>query len=196
MPYKDKQKEKEHLACYREEHKDEIRENQKIYYQEHREECLAYHKNYYQINCQKKKDYAKEYRENNREKCDLVQKEYRKNHKEEIKIKKREYAKTHQDVIKTYLLKNNFGITLEQYNNMVISQGGVCAICGKAETSYDKKAQAIKKLAVDHDHVTGKVRGLLCTNCNLMLGSAYDNIDTLKSAIIYLQTTGGENASS
>lgn len=58
-------------------------------------------------------------------------------------------------------LKRRFGITPEQYDEMLAEQEGVCAICGKE--------QGGRTLAVDHDHSTGEVRGLLCTTCNVHL---------------------------
>ena len=78
-------------------------------------------------------------------------------------------------------LKRDFGITLEEYNTMFTKQNGCCKICGRHQTEFNKR------LAVDHDHVTGVVRGLLCQQCNQALGMFYDNIDTLISAINYLE---------
>jgi hypothetical protein len=84
-------------------------------------------------------------------------------------------------------LLRDFGITIKQYNEMNIQQCGLCSICGKQETAIDTRINDVRALAVDHNHETGKVRGLLCTNCNMMLGSAQDSIDILKSAITYLE---------
>ena len=55
-----------------------------------------------------------------------------------------------------------YGITIAEYDEMFKAQGGVCAICGKPEKS--------RRISVDHDHATGRARGLLCTNCNVTLG--------------------------
>lgn len=79
-----------------------------------------------------------------------------------------------------HLIKR-FGITLEDYNNILISQNYKCKICGKG---YSESKVA---LAVDHDHITGKVRGLLCYNCNIGLGNYRDSIELLEKAIIYLK---------
>lgn len=75
-------------------------------------------------------------------------------------------------------LKNKYGITLDQYQKMSEKQKNVCFICGK----NDKKT----KLSVDHDHKTGKIRKLLCSHCNHILGLSYENIKILESAISYL----------
>lgn len=77
--------------------------------------------------------------------------------------------------------KVEYGITLEDYNNMFQSQMGCCAICGTHQTKF------AKGLAVDHCHTSKNVRGLLCTKCNLLLGYASDNVEILLSAINYLK---------
>jgi hypothetical protein len=78
-----------------------------------------------------------------------------------------------------------YGLTADQYESMKSSQGSVCAICRQPERmTY---LGAVKKLAVDHCHKTGTIRGLLCHECNAMLGSAKDSVDTLAAAIAYLQ---------
>jgi hypothetical protein len=79
-------------------------------------------------------------------------------------------------------LKRRYGITKEDYTNMLIQQNNGCAICG--EVDHDKP------LHVDHDHNTRKVRGLLCVRCNTMLGKARDNITILNKAINYLVMNG------
>src|SRR5665213_2377334 len=65
-------------------------------------------------------------------------------------------------------LKCKFGFTTERYDAMLAAQGGFCAICKRPETSIYRGT--IKRLAIDHDHQTGRVRGLLCARCNLRLG--------------------------
>ena len=77
-------------------------------------------------------------------------------------------------------LKRNYGITLKEHQEMYDVQNGVCAICKK---SGDGKW---KKLCVDHDHKTGKVRQLLCRRCNMILGQAYDDSGLLADMIAYL----------
>lgn len=77
--------------------------------------------------------------------------------------------------------KQKYGITLEDYNNMFESQDGSCAICS---------ATPSERLHVDHNHVTGEVRGLLCNNCNRALGLLQDNPANLRAALFYLKTRG------
>jgi hypothetical protein len=73
-----------------------------------------------------------------------------------------------------------FGIHFDQFEIMLKEQNYVCAICKKAETCN-------RSLAIDHNHSTKKIRGLLCTNCNTAIGKFQDNIDNLRSAIEYLE---------
>lgn len=75
-------------------------------------------------------------------------------------------------------LQRNFGISLSEYLRILDEQNGVCFIC----LGVDKD----KRLAVDHDHSNGKVRGLLCHKCNWGLGLFRDNINSLNRAVEYL----------
>jgi len=77
-------------------------------------------------------------------------------------------------------LKSNFGITKEDYETLFEAQHGVCASCGKSEPNG-------RRLAVDHDHDTDKIRGLLCTNCNTGIGLLGDTLDGLRKAEKYLE---------
>lgn len=78
-----------------------------------------------------------------------------------------------------YNLRKNHNMTEKDYQNMLIMQNGVCAICSKEDVIK-------KRLSVDHCHKTGKVRGLLCAKCNATLGMVKDNVDILKIMIEYL----------
>lgn len=82
-------------------------------------------------------------------------------------------------------LKRKFGLTLEQYDAMFKDQGGRCAICGEPETQAYKGR--IRNLNVDHDHKTGNICKLLCTNCNQGLGKFRDNPKTMEKAATYVR---------
>lgn len=75
-------------------------------------------------------------------------------------------------------LKRLYGLTMEQYHQMLEQQNGRCAIC--------KSLPGKRRLDVDHNHITNAVRGLLCSRCNRMLGAAHDRADVLRLAIRYL----------
>ena len=79
-----------------------------------------------------------------------------------------------------------FGITIADYNRMLDEQGGVCAICRKPDNSRNPGGSA-RDLAVDHCHSTGKIRGLLCADCNLTLGKMEDSIERIDALKAYLQ---------
>ena len=76
-----------------------------------------------------------------------------------------------------YHLRSSYNIDLKMYDDMKKANQDRCYICNK-----------IDRLVVDHDHNDGKVRGLLCHNCNIMLGHAKDNPNILNNAIEYLKT--------
>lgn len=82
-------------------------------------------------------------------------------------------------------LKNDFNLTLEEYNDMHSKQNGLCMICQQPETTMQRGK--VVWLSVDHDHKTGAIRGLLCRSCNTGLGAFNDDTDKIKQAIKYLK---------
>jgi hypothetical protein len=113
----------------------------------------------------------------------LNQRRYRENprHKERIKRYKKLYNNTSigKEIIRRTKLKYRYGITIEEYNKLLAEQDGTCAICGTNTPSGPGRFH------VDHDHNTGKIRGLLCNRCNPKLG-VIEDIQFLKIAIRYL----------
>jgi len=126
------------------------------------------------------------------EKARRKQKKYQKNYqiknKEKLKIKRKIYRIENKDKRRQWELSRKYNITLEQYSAMYISQSGVCLICGENKKSAtDKYATRFEILHVDHCHKTNKVRGLLCSKCNKVLGVFEDNVAYLINAIKYLR---------
>jgi hypothetical protein len=80
-------------------------------------------------------------------------------------------------------LLNRYGITIEQYEALVVAQDGCCAICGSDNPRSHKR----RYFAIDHDHITGKIRGLLCIPCNTGIGGLQDDPALLESALRYLR---------
>jgi hypothetical protein len=78
-------------------------------------------------------------------------------------------------LMRSYILKAKYGLTIGQYEDMVIFQGGKCAICGT-----DKPGGNGRKLNVDHCHKTGNVRGVLCFSCNAKLGWFEKNRESIE----------------
>lgn len=99
--------------------------------------------------------------------------------------KARAYQRNNPKLIRDTGLKNKYGITLKQYNDILKKQGYKCAICNM--TSAISKRVHNKFLSVDHCHKTNKVRGLLCDFCNNGLGRFKDNTKFLLKAVKYLR---------
>jgi hypothetical protein len=119
-----------------------------------------------------------------RPRCKVCELKYRAEYRNRTREHINEYGRSHnykyKDVVRESKYKSKFGITLKDYNDILASQGGVCATCGKPPNR--------KALSVDHDHRTGKVRGLLCQDCNFALGHVKDNPTILERLIDYLRS--------
>jgi hypothetical protein len=98
----------------------------------------------------------------NKEKRKAYLIEYKKNHK-----------KLYADLMRKYLYKRDYNITIEEYNKIFEKQNGCCAICSRHQSEFKQR------LCIDHDHKTGKIRGLLCHNCNRFLGYINDDINNI-----------------
>lgn len=121
--------------------------------------------------------------------CSFCRKEFYTLNKEKYKLNRKMRPKSIEDKIlqQSYNLARNYRITIEQYNVMFAEQEGKCLGCFKHQSNF-KKA-----LCVDHDHKTGKIRGLLCSNCNTGLGLIKDSSDILMNLIEYLAKYKGES---
>lgn len=111
--------------------------------------------------------------------------------KELIKARSKAYYQANVEKVKETSrrshLRNTYGLTGDQYLQMVLDQDNCCAICRQPEHRITKTGD-IKPLSVDHNHTTGAVRALLCNDCNAMLGFACEDIERIQNAIIYLQS--------
>jgi hypothetical protein len=96
----------------------------------------------------------------------------------------KKYRSLNPENEKSRSLRGSFGISLDDYVIMLNRQNGKCAICGQAETH--KRNGRVKALAVDHDHKSGKIRGLLCSDCNTGIGKLKDDQKILRKAADYL----------
>lgn len=128
--------------------------------------------------------------------CKVCAAEYQKDYQSRTKDKRRKYDRAYRinnrDKLRAAYRKNdlkkNFDISIDEYEIMEKKQNGLCAICGLPETA--KRKGVTRNLCVDHNHNTGKIRGLLCRNCNTAIGMLeVDNfgIMNLQTAIKYLQ---------
>mgnify|MGYP003336762884 CR=1 FL=1 len=105
-------------------------------------------------------------------------------HREVYNEKRRVYWSKHSTNYRTAQrekwLLTNYGITISQWDEMLEAQNGCCKICGVSQKVFKRR------LHVDHCHKTGKVRALLCTNCNHLIGVSMENQNILINAIVYL----------
>jgi hypothetical protein len=114
----------------------------------------------------------------NKEKLYEARKKWRENNYDKVLISNR---KSYQKAGRNRNLQYNYGISLESYNLLLEKQNHKCAICGK------EKVESDRTFCVDHNHITGEIRGLLCRNCNSGIGLLQDSEDILYKAIIYLK---------
>jgi len=179
---------KAYKAEYRRKNKDKIRANKTKYAQENKE-AIAH---YYQEN---KEAIAQYYQEN---KADIRAQQaiYYQENKDSIKVRKDEYYQANKDVhgvqmakyreenrdaILRHQLWQEYELSLEDYRAMEVRQNGLCKICGGPPKGKRQR------LSVDHCHITGKIRGLLCNKCNTGIGMLGDDLRILKRAMTYLE---------
>ena len=138
---------------------------------------------------ERKAKYMRKYRAANKEKDALYQKEYsikyRKENKEKIEANRTRWRKDNAEHDKNRVWNNRlmkeYGIDSFTYGLMLEKQSYCCKTCGKhADDNHNKK------LYIDHDHKTGKVRGLLCLQCNTALGLLKDNKKVIKNLLKYI----------
>jgi len=144
-----------------------------------KEYMKEYRKIYRRLNKEKIKQQMSLYSQNNKEVLRQKKKDYYNKNKEKFKEKMQQYDKKVKERRSDALQKQKYGISLEQKAQMIKEQGGTCRIC-------KNPLEPGRKSPTDHDHKTGKVRGILCNKCNIGLGMFKDNIEYLQSAIEYL----------
>jgi len=150
-------------------HREEIAARARAYYVAHREEKRACQRAYSAAHKASKRVYDKSYRATNLEK-----------HRANGKI----YNAAHREEIRAYGLMRSYGLSRAAYNALLDRQGGLCAICGET-------ARGGKGPQVDHDHKTGRFRGILCVRCNGALGMILDDRKTAQGLIVYLEKFNG-----
>jgi hypothetical protein len=131
-------------------------------------------------------DYRKEWRRTHRPLVLAEKERYRQRHLERARQQVRAAHQKNGQVYRRRryfaLIEERYGLTEAQIQEQSQKQNHLCLLCHKKQ-----KCGKRQRLYVDHDHTTGKFRGLLCFSCNSMLGFAKDNIEVLQEAIQYLQ---------
>lgn len=126
----------------------------------------------------KRTEYIKEWRRKNRAHVNAESlKRYKRLRCEDPRTSRRYARRAH--------LKAEYGITLEFYEALLATQNGVCAVCFQVETAI--RRGTVKSLDVDHDHETGRIRGLLCSACNTALGLLKDDPLRIESLAAYIK---------
>ena len=134
-------------------------------------------------------EYMREWRARNKEKNAEYQKEYykeyRKKNAEKLKANNKKWRETNkeQDVLTMFKarLKRKYNLSIEEYDALLEAQNNSCKVCGTHAKNNLKG-----KLYVDHCHITGKVRGMLCMKCNSALGLLNDGKELIKKLLDYL----------
>jgi hypothetical protein len=128
-----------------------------------REYNHKYHEAHFEERHEQDNERHRQYYAAHREQAKARQQKYCKEHREQCNEQSRNWKRANPDKVKVIKLKNRYGLTTEAAERLLTElKSGVCAICGSSSGT--------KPLVVDHDHVTGIVRGVLCNSCNLGLG--------------------------
>jgi hypothetical protein len=151
------------------------KENAKRYYTRHAEQIKNKTRKYRQDNLKKVRSLDKKRYIKNREQKLMASKTYSLSTPE--RHEKKKYSSRSSSV--------KLHLSFEEYKKLKAKQGGVCQICGKTETVKHQSGTP-RDLCIDHCHLTGTIRGLLCSECNMGLGKFKDNPVLLKKAYNYL----------
>jgi hypothetical protein len=129
------------------------------------------------VRVERNKAKAKEWREANKERLREYMAVWRERNREHLRESAARWRAANPRQWRPRVLRQKYGITVEDFRDLLVGQAGRCLVCHHVPSG---------DLVVDHDHVTGRVRGLLCQKCNRMLGHANDDQRVLRSAIRYL----------
>lgn len=148
-------------------------------------------KAYYQRNKEKRKEASRLWKKNNPDKVKahrknsyISSKKWKEDNRDKmVGYRKRYYKKLTPEQRKKWMLNRLYGLSVEQFMEMLSNQGGVCGICGGVTLN--------KSLSVDHNHTTGQVRGLLCHRCNTAIGLLNEDVEIMYKVIKYLDHYNG-----
>jgi Recombination endonuclease VII len=193
MPYKDIVDEygnivltgKERAKNRRQEVKEHSQEVRRDWTEKNKEHIKQVTKAWYENNRESESQKSKVWREENKERHSEMTKNWRKENRESYRVTARNWYHNNPQKTKNTIIKKKYGISLEDYDILFTACGGVCEICGEPETAKHQNG-SVKMLAVDHDHETDMVRGLLCSRCNTAIGLLRDRVDLLFTAAEYL----------
>lgn len=165
-----KAKEKASASIWIKENPEKVKEKYRRYASNNKDRRRENHKNWTRKNPEKVKKCRKNWIAKNPEKVKLARKKYADNWRKNASPEKK----------KEHSIKYKYGISWENFLSIYLAQDGKCAICKK------EVGQFCKKTCVDHNHTTGRVRGILCTACNFAIGALGEKEDNLLEAVKYL----------
>lgn len=180
-----KAKRAEYARQYRKTHRDartadERREQKRAWRQANREKLAAQQRAYMAAHPEQRQraaEYDREHRAKTREEHNAYRREW-----------KRQNPERAAAIARRTNLKAKYGITPEEFDAILDEQGGRCAICRTDDPGVHTRTKGRRgQFAVDHDHATGKRRGLLCLECNSGIGKLGDSIERLEAALRYLK---------
>jgi len=158
-------------------------EKNRLWSKNNPEKVREMNRKYYLNHKEKKNKFSALWKKNHPETVERMRVEYYKNHKEELCIYGSNYRGKNTAVIKTKDrdrgLKRRYGIGVIEYETMFSLQNGKCAIC---QNPPDRE-----NFFVDHNHDNNKIRGLLCSRCNLAIGLLYDSAEIVRRAADYIE---------
>jgi len=102
---------------------------------------------------------------------------YYQENKERLDAYKRKHSKNNPHLLFAQRIRRKYGIGVDDYNSAALIQDGKCALCRRGDA----------RLVIDHDHKTGRFRGLLCVRCNAAMGTFGDSVEGLQKAMLYLE---------
>lgn len=161
---------RQYTKRWQSENRDKVNEQQRQWRADNQDHARAWSRAYYQANKDRLAEQRRAERERNKDRVRETNKRYRAANRETLAQKQRLRA---------------YGLSVAEFSALLEQQGHVCASC-RGPFPKDTKHQHI-----DHDHATGKVRGVLCRDCNLALGNVKDSVERLEALIAYLRCHQG-----
>jgi len=153
----------------------------KAWYEANQERAATASKAWHEANKDRVAITSKAWHEANKDRTAAVGKAWREANKDRKAATTKVWSEANPERVMHSGLQSKYGISLVDYDEMLEAQGRGCAICGKTPEAEGRQ------LAVDHDHETDEIRGLLCSRCNPGLGMFMDDPELLRSAIAYLE---------
>lgn len=164
------------IMADRERRKEQTKVYRKKYYAEHREQAIAYSASWEQANPEKVSEYHRKRYRKDPAKINARNKRYNENNKEKVAERQARYARENVEDRRKSHRKQQGILEFDKGPELATAQGNVCAICSSPAPTH-----------MDHDHATGRARGMLCRLCNNGIGMLRDNPDLLEKAIVYLK---------